>query len=136
MSALLPAADEPPIEWVDADTGHRVVRLSREPDSLSLYFHQYPFSADGKKMVITTPKGLSSVDLDTREIESLVTDPVLVLVTGRKTGDVYYMLDGAVHAVSFETNKSRKVADLPEKYSWPEELENRSRAAQLDHHQG
>ena len=31
---------EPPTEWVDADTGHRVVRLSREPGSASLYFHQ------------------------------------------------------------------------------------------------
>jgi oligogalacturonide lyase len=84
-----------------------------------LYFHQYPFSADGKKMVFTTPSGLSSVNLETREIESLVTDPVLVLVTGRKTGDVYYILDGAVHALSFETKKS---------YKWPEELERRSRA--------
>jgi oligogalacturonide lyase len=122
------ATDEPPTDWVDPDTGHRVVRLSQEPHSLSLYFHQYPFSADGKKMVITTPKGLSSVDLETRQIESLVIDPVLVLVTGRKTGDVYYILDGAVHAVSFETKKSRKVADLPVKYKFPEDVERRSRA--------
>lgn len=122
-------ADEPPVEWIDADTGHRVVRLSREPESLSLYFHQYPFSADGKQTVITTPQGLSAVNLETREIKSLVTDPVLVLVTGRKTGNVYYILDNAVHAVSFETGKSRKVADLPLEYRWPEELENRNRAA-------
>jgi oligogalacturonide lyase len=122
------AIDEPPTDWIDPDTGHRVVRLSREPESLSLYFHQYPFSADGSKMVITTPQGLSSVELDTRKIETLVTDPVLVLVTGRKTGDVYYILDGAVHAVSFETRESRKVADLPVQYKWPEELERRSRA--------
>lgn len=122
------ATDEPPVEWIDPDTGHRVVRLSREPGSLSLYFHQYPFSADGKKMVFTTPNGLSSVNLQSREIDELVTDPVLVLVTGRKTGDVYYLLDGAVYAVSFETHKSRKVADLPAQYRWPENLESRSRA--------
>ena len=122
------ATDEPPVEWIDSDTGHRVVRLSREPESLSLYFHQYPFSADGKQMVFTTPNGLSSVNLETREIKTLVTDPVLALVTGRKTGDVYYILDGAVHAVSLATHKSRKVADLPQQYRWPEELENRSRA--------
>ena len=125
---IVQAIDEPPVDWIDADTGHRVVRLSREPDSLSLYFHQYPFSADGKQMVFTTPSGLSAVNLETREITPLVSDPVLVLVAGRKTGDVYYIFDGAVHAVSFTTGKSRKVADLPAKYRWPENLESRSRA--------
>jgi oligogalacturonide lyase len=80
-------------------------------------------------MVFTTPRGLSAVNLETREIKSLVTDPVLVLVTGRQTGDVYYILDNAVHAVSFDTAKSRKVADLPLKYRWPKELEDRNRAA-------
>src|SRR5262245_49232687 len=30
----------PPAEWVDAATGHRVVRLSTEPGTRSLYFHQ------------------------------------------------------------------------------------------------
>ena len=80
-------------------------------------------------MVFTTPDGLSSVNLESREIEQLVTAPALVLVTGRKTGDVYYILDDAVYAVSFESKKSRKVADLPMKYKWPADLENRNRAA-------
>jgi len=29
-------AQEPPREWIDPDTGHRVIRLSAEPDSASL----------------------------------------------------------------------------------------------------
>jgi oligogalacturonide lyase len=33
-------AADPPTEWIDPDTGHRIVRLSREPGSQSLYFHQ------------------------------------------------------------------------------------------------
>jgi hypothetical protein len=28
-----------PTEWIDADTGHRVVQLSTEPGSESLYFN-------------------------------------------------------------------------------------------------
>lgn len=85
------AADAPPTDWVDPKTGHRVVRLSREPGSASLYFHQYPFSADGKKMVFTAPSGIWSVDLETHELEQVVKGRVGILLTGRKTGDVYYI---------------------------------------------
>ena len=67
------AADAPPTEWVEPTTGHKVVRLSREPGSASLYFHQNAYSADGKKLIITTPAGLSTVNLATREIDLVVT---------------------------------------------------------------
>src|SRR4051794_32204031 len=42
-----------PSEWLDPDTGHRVVRLSTEPGSASLYFHQNAYTPDGKKLIIT-----------------------------------------------------------------------------------
>lgn len=85
------AQSEPPSEWIDAKTGHRVVRLSREPGSSSLYFHQYPFSADGKKMVFTRRDGIWTVNLETLENEHVVEGRVGILTTGRKTGDVYYV---------------------------------------------
>ena len=44
---------EPPREWIDPDTGHRVIRLSNEPGSASLYFHQNPYAPDGRKLLIT-----------------------------------------------------------------------------------
>jgi oligogalacturonide lyase len=46
-AAALPAAgaDEPPRSWIDADTGHRVVRLTNEPGSASLYFNQNGYTA-------------------------------------------------------------------------------------------
>jgi oligogalacturonide lyase len=50
-------AQEPPRSWIDADTGHRVVRLTNEPGSASLYFNQNGYTADGLKMVYTTPRG-------------------------------------------------------------------------------
>ena len=77
---------EPPVEWVEPATGHRVVRRSREPGSASLYFHQNACSADGRKLVLGTPGGLSTVNLETREIEQVVVGRVGVMVTGRKTG--------------------------------------------------
>src|SRR5438132_5737834 len=63
---------EPPREWIDPDTGHRVVRLSDEPGSQSLYFHQNAYTPDGTKLVITTPTGLAMIDLKTRAIEKVV----------------------------------------------------------------
>ena len=36
IPALFAQTAEPPVSWIDPDTGHRVVRLTREPDSASL----------------------------------------------------------------------------------------------------
>ena len=57
------AEDTPPKTWVDPDTGHRVYRLTDEPNSASLYFNQNGYTADGKKLVYTTPEGISTFDL-------------------------------------------------------------------------
>src|SRR5262245_16193216 len=89
--AVARATEDPPVEWVDPKTGHRVVRLSKEPGSASLYFHQYPYSANGKKLVFSAPSGIWTVDLETRELEQVVKGRAGVLLTGRKTGDVYYV---------------------------------------------
>jgi oligogalacturonide lyase len=49
------ASAEPPTSWVDPDTGHRVIRLTREPGSDSFYFNYNGYTPDGKKMAYTTP---------------------------------------------------------------------------------
>src|SRR5215210_5431674 len=94
LTMLIAAAQQPqgqvPREWVDQDTGHRIVRLSEEPGSQSLYFHQNAYTPDGSKMIITTPTGLSAVILRTRAIEKVVEGRVSVIIVGRKTGQVYY----------------------------------------------
>ncbi len=126
-----PAAAEPPTSWIDPDTGHRVVRLSREPGSASLYFHQNAYSPDGKKLVITTPHGISTITLATGAIESVVEEArANVIVVGHKSGDVYYSKrvpkettkpDGTkeatnevwVYATNLDTKATREVAKLP-----------------------
>ena len=90
-AGLLSAQSNLPTEWVDTDTGHRVIRLSREDGTQSLYFHQNAYSADGKKLIVTTAGGgIAAIDLATHETKPLVAGPVSVLVTGHKSGDVYY----------------------------------------------
>src|SRR5436853_7208171 len=81
---------EIPREWIDPDTGHRVILLSDEPGSASLYFHQNPYTPDGQKLIITTPNGLAAINLKTRAIEKIVDGRVGVIIVGRKSGEVYY----------------------------------------------
>ncbi|HUA38810.1 MAG TPA: oligogalacturonate lyase family protein [Candidatus Sulfopaludibacter sp.] len=116
------ANPNPPTEWIDPDTGHRVIRLSREPGSESLYFNLNPFTPDGKKMVITTPTGISTIDLKTRQIEQVVKGRVGILMVGRKTGQVYYYrFDGnpftspgrIIYATDLNTKVTREIASLP-----------------------
>src|ERR1700712_379216 len=85
------AASELPTDWIDKDTGHRVIRLSREDGTQSLYFNQNAYTPDGKKLIVTTAGGgIATIILATRKIKPLVAGPVSVLETGHKTGDVYY----------------------------------------------
>lgn len=113
----LPAAQgpqkDPPREWVDPDTGHRVVRLSDEPGSQSLYFHQNAYTPDGAKLLITTPTGLATIDLKTRAIDKVVEGRVNLIMTGRKTGRAYYIKAGTVYVLDLDTKVSRMIATLP-----------------------
>jgi oligogalacturonide lyase len=111
------AAEEPPREWIDPDTGHRVVRLSDQPGTASLYFHQNAYSPDGKKVVVTTHGGISTIELATRKIEPVVEGEVRVIVVGRKSGDVYYSKreDGKnwIFATNLDSKATRKIAEVP-----------------------
>jgi oligogalacturonide lyase len=110
-------AQELPREWVDPDTGHRVIRLSDEPGSASLYFHQNAYTPDGEKVIVTTPTGLSTINLKTRAIEKVVDGRVNVIITGKKTGDIYYTKAGVVYATNLSTKTTREVAKLPPRTS-------------------
>lgn len=104
---------ELPREWIDADTGHRVIRLSDEPGSASLYFHQNAYTPDGQKLIITTPTGLSTINLKTRAIEKVVEGRVNVIIAGRKTGQIYYTRSGVVYATDINTKQTKEIARLP-----------------------
>ena len=107
-------ADEPPTEWIDPATGHRVIRLSREPGSQSLYFHYNSYTAEGDKMVFTTPHGLATVDLRSRAVEPLVEGRASNVIVGRKTRQAFYIGDSnAVYAANIDTRRTRLITKLP-----------------------
>src|SRR5579871_5676609 len=110
VAALVAAgAAEPPKSWVDPDTGHRVIRLTDEPGSASLYFNQNGYTADGQEMVYTTPGGISVLNLKTLAAHPVVSGRgIRIIVTGRKTQNVYYTRAGSVFATDVDKLTTRE----------------------------
>src|SRR5580698_324164 len=101
LTALAPLAraEDPPKTWVDKDTGHRVWRLSDEPNSGGFYFNVNAYTADRKQMIYTAPDGIHVLDMDTRKTRLLVPNPPAstgagsnphALVAGNKTNSVFF----------------------------------------------
>jgi oligogalacturonide lyase len=100
IAATMPSnGAPPPKEWIDKDTGHRVVRLSDEPGSMSLYFNYWAYSPDGRKMAFFSPTGIYQVDLQTRQIELILAGETTqgvdrvrnnIIVVGHKTGHIFF----------------------------------------------
>jgi oligogalacturonide lyase len=120
-----------PNTWVDKDTGHRVWRLSPEPNSGGFYFNINAYTPDGKSMIYTAPDGIHVLDMATRKTRLLVPNSPgaaanakpHALVAGSKTNSVFYtQLDPATHTTAVykadtDTGAIRKLADLPPKIS-------------------
>jgi beta-galactosidase len=110
-AAAVPAT--PPREWIDPATGHRVIRLSEEPGSASLYFHQNGYTANGDKLLISVPDGLATINLKTRAIERVVTGRVSHVVVGPKSRQVFYVTGDAVCATHLDTKATRIIVSNP-----------------------
>jgi oligogalacturonide lyase len=139
IAQTAPGGPTPPRSWVDKDTGHRVWRLSDEPNSGGFYFNVNAFTPDGKQMVYTAPDGIHVLDLATRSTKLLVPNPprtesmseagprgfmpgmVHALVVGHKTNSVFYTKTDAatgvtaVYKADTNTGAIRKLVDLPAK---------------------
>lgn len=125
-----------PDEWIDKDTRHKVIRLSRiEGNSnLSFYFHNNPFV--GNKMVFYSSekndvsgvkkqeiystnsrnKQLHLLDLSTLKSEQLTfhASPMNGEILDEKNGQVYYQIKDSVYTVNVNTKKVELVYVFPE----------------------
>lgn len=129
-----------PTEWVDADTGHRVVRLSRGPGEYrSYYFHNNPFfeddagavrmafngssPGDGQAFQPTTQQywqrpssnSVYTVELATGEVRHIARGPRSEML-GRKGRMVYgQTADGrAVEGIDLLSGERRRIVELPD----------------------
>jgi oligogalacturonide lyase len=139
LAQTTPGGQIPPKTWVDKDTGHRVWRLSNEPNSGGFYFNVNAYTPDGKQMIYTAPDGIHVLDMTTRTTKLLVANPprpagagqagargplpgmVHALVVGHKTNSIFYTktdpVTGVTAAYKADTNTGeiRKLVDLPAK---------------------
>ena len=114
---------EPPQEWVEPATSHRVVRLSREAGSSSFYFHQNAYTAEGDKLLISTPSGLVTVNLTNYAIDVVVPPGSYSMggssgvEVGHKSRQVYYSVRGetgtVIRATHLDTKVTRDLVKLP-----------------------
>ncbi|HEV2210066.1 MAG TPA: oligogalacturonate lyase family protein [Verrucomicrobiae bacterium] len=112
-------------DWIDAATGHRVVRLSRVPGrSESLYFNQNAFTETGDKMVFVnsvpgTRYRVMVLDWTTRLIEPLTGPDASGVVVSREGRRVFYSRQGVLYATDLDTHATRRIGELPPRSSAP-----------------
>jgi len=110
-------------DWIDSDTGHRVVRLSRVPgESLSLYFHQNEFTKQGDKLVFeNTIRGESTnrifvCDIGSRRSEAITPPGTKAILVGAKSRLVYHQHSNVLAATHLDTRKTTVLAQLPPRW--------------------
>jgi oligogalacturonide lyase len=107
------AANVPPTDWIDPDTGHRIIRLSTGPGSSSLYFHQNSFTPEGDKFIFDSWTGIEVVDLKTLGKQPpapvIVVSNASALAMARRTRDVYFFRRGTLYAANVDTGAAREV---------------------------
>lgn len=91
LSARPDARATPPRTWIDATTGHRIVRISDQPGSSSNYFNVNSFTPDGRWMAFSSPAGIMALDLKSWTSKLIVPGRVSLQFVGHRTGTVYYL---------------------------------------------
>jgi oligogalacturonide lyase len=141
QDALTPSVtgELPPKTWVDKDTGHRVWRVSDDPNSGAFYFNVNAYTPDHKWMVYNSPNGIMALDLATMKSKLLVANPprpadgagggrgmgggARAIVVGNKTDSVFFTKTdpetrvNAVYKADVNTGAVRKLIDLPPRVS-------------------
>ena len=110
-------SQDPPKSWIDPDTGHRVIRLTDEPGTLSFYFNVNAYTPDGRKMAYTTADGgIGVIDLTSFKSRIVVAGPVRAVTVCRKSPRVLYIkpTESALYFANLDTGESGKLVDLPD----------------------
>ena len=125
-----------PNVWIDKDTHHKIIKLSRIPGSnMSFYFHNNPFVGD--EMIFynsSNPKGaedenkkfgvydqnvrnkqLYKLNLSTLKATQLTNHPITMSgeIVSPKLHEAFYQIKDSVFAVNINTKKERLVYVFP-----------------------
>src|SRR5256885_1696658 len=113
-----------PFEWIDKDTGHRLIRLSRrEGSNASFYFHNNPFvpqlAGEGDRMVFygtaSNRRQLFSVNLKTLEVERLTDHRGNIFgeIVAPRRREVFYQSGDSVFATHVDSGSTRLIYVFP-----------------------
>jgi oligogalacturonide lyase len=99
-------------DWIDPDTGHRIIRLDTTGGS-TLYFHDNAFSPEGDKLMFNTPQGIAVIDV--AKIGKSDLEPEIVAqgrggYFARRTREIYFTAGDTIRAVHVDTQQVREVA--------------------------
>jgi oligogalacturonide lyase len=112
-----------PPGWIDAKTGHRILRLSDAPGNYALYFNYNAYTPQGDLMIFQTAEGISVADTKTWAVRSLLHRPgAHLLFAGHKTRTAYFSeqigsdpdAPITIYAADIDTGRVRKVAVVPQ----------------------
>ena len=110
-----------PDDWIDKDTHHKIVRLSRvDGNNLSFYFHNNPFYKN--RMVfyntLNNHKQIYTVDLSTLQNEQITNQANNMNgeIVGHKSGNVYYQVKDSVFSTNINTKKTKLLFVFPADY--------------------
>jgi oligogalacturonide lyase len=131
LAILLPlvvaAADAPslPRDWIDPETGHRIIRLSPDEGASSLYFHQHTDTPEGDRIILHR-RGNGGGDLVTVDLTTLGrSEPKLELIAANtraiavawRSREAYSVRRGeegsTLVAIHLDTKAVREVMKLP-----------------------
>jgi oligogalacturonide lyase len=119
LIAIPIAESAPRSDWIDPDTGHRVIRLSPDSGGSSLYFHQHSYTPEGDKIVIRAAGGIGTVDLRTLGNSPPQFTQVLPgsnpIATAWRTREAYFVDRDhhALMAVQLDSKATREVVRIP-----------------------
>jgi len=106
--------------WIDAATGHRVIRLTSEPNSSDLYFNNNAFTSDGQMIYgvfdpVTETSAIYALNLTTFQSKQLVAAPTWSGVVAHKSPVVYFTRpkDTGIYSVNTGTGVIAKIGERP-----------------------
>lgn len=115
---VLETGKDMPDEWIDKDTHHKVVRLTRtEGRNSSFYFHNNPFVGNKMAYFNTGKNGrqVYTVDLNTLQSEQVTqqASPMLGEIVGPKGKAVYYQIKDSVFSTDIVSKKTNLLFVFP-----------------------
>lgn len=106
-----------PDEWIDQDTHHKIIRLSRKDgNNLSFYFHNNPFLGRDRMIFHSTDesgKYLYTVNLKTLRLTRVCPSNGNTEIVGHQSESVYYQSHDSVFNSSLKNGKTRLIFVFP-----------------------